>query len=349
MHLAAVLLAALVAAPPPQSDQFAELDRVLREHTRDIGSSAVAVLVLKDGERRYRKVIGQADITRGVRATARTNFRLASITKTMTAASVLWLMDRGKCGPLTTLAEVLPDMPAWAEQVTLAHLLSHTSGVKSYRPRRRVVDRHVLEYLRKQKETRFPPGTRYRYSNEGYALLAMVVEALSGETFPAFLRKNLFEPLKMTATKAFVAPGDDIERRALGTRKGKDGRWRVYDQGPTTAILGDGGVYSNLEDMERWLRAIRERRLLSPESWRRALTIYPVERRKRDDHYGMGFNLNRWLGHAGHSHRGTTRGFRNHYVSLPERGIDLLILTNVDLFDTDSLARDLLQVMLGGE
>ena len=196
MHVALLVLAAFVLAPPAaQAKRPRSFGKVVREHTREIGNSSVAVLVLHNGKRRYRKVVGQANIRRGVKATAKTNFRLASITKTMTAAAVLWLMDHRRCSPATTLYDVLPNMPKWAKSMTLAHLLSHTSNVKRYKTprsrRRQVLDADVVEFLHKQKETDFPPKSHYRYSNTKYAVLAIVVEALSRSRFSDFLKAKL--------------------------------------------------------------------------------------------------------------------------------------------------------------
>lgn len=348
--LPALLIASLFGAAPPRSGLERSLDRVVHAHTREIGKSAVAVVVLRRGKRIYRKVVGQADIRSGVEATPETNFRLASITKTMTAAAVLYLVEKGQVSLKARLSTLLPKMPAWARKVRLVHLLSHTSGLKRFRApkghRGQVSDADVVASLRTQDGTYFEPGSKFRYCNEAYAVLAEVVEKVSGMSFPQFLGKRVFRPLGMTSTRAFVAPGDDIPNRAFGTKLKKDGEWKLHDQGKTTAILGDGGVYSNLEDMERWMRTVSSGRFLSRSSWTRALTAYPTQRGRKEHLYGMGFNVTPWRKYPAVSHSGTTLGFRNYYLSVPERGFDVLVLTNVHLFDAYKLASEVMATAL---
>ena len=152
----------------------------------------------------------------------------------------------------------------------------------------------------------FPPGSDYRYSNSGYALLALVVERASGRKFAAFLQARIFGPLGMTATLAREDDGPAVEDRAFGYSR-IDGQWQRTDQSTTSAVLGDGGIYSSLDDLARWDAALYDDRLLSAVS--RAQAFAPATATTEPDvaHYGFGWRLQgrmQW-------HSGESIGFRN--------------------------------------
>src|SRR5690606_5947642 len=158
-----------------------------------------------------------------------------------------------------------------------------------------------------------PPGSAYRYSNGGYALLALVVERASGESFQDFLRNRIFVPLGMDATHARVDDGPAIPERAYGYSE-IDGHWQRTDQSTTSAVLGDGGIYSSIDDLARWDAALHDDRLLDDTS--RALAFAPqVEVSGEADvaAYGFGWRVHgdlRW-------HSGETIGFRNVVLRWP--------------------------------
>ena len=110
--------------------------------------------------------------------------------------------------------------------------------------------------MKQQTATDFPPGSQWRYSNTGYAVLAMIVEKVSGKAFGEFLQERIFAPLQMTNTLAYEEGKNEVPHRALGYTK-KNHAWVEADQSSTSAVLGDGGIYSNVEDLAKWDRALR--------------------------------------------------------------------------------------------
>jgi CubicO group peptidase (beta-lactamase class C family) len=185
-------------------------------------------------------------------------------------------------------------------------------------------DANVLELLETQERAYFPPGTAYRYSNGGYALLALIVERVSGGSFADFLRERIFQPLGMTGTVAHQEGVSTVVNRAFGYSD-VNGAWERADQGPTSAVLGDGGIYSSIDDLAKWDAALDDDRLLGTES--RRLAFAPVT--ATDDpavEYGFGWRI------TGDSlwHSGETVGFRNVIVRFPERRMTVVILTNRD-------------------
>ena len=169
------------------------------------GSGAPAVpdgaLVIRDGRVILRRAYGMANLERHVAATPETDYRLASVSKQFTAMAIMLLARDGKLRYDQPIREILPELPTGAQSVTVRRLLNHTSGLPDYEdliPDSQTVqvsDRDVLALLARKDTLYFPAGTQYRYSNSGYVLLGLIVERVSGLSFPAFLRTRIFQPL----------------------------------------------------------------------------------------------------------------------------------------------------------
>src|SRR6202021_1295455 len=184
-----------------------KVDALLRDYAGDVPGAAV--LVLRDGQPVVRTSYGLADLETGTPATPSTNYRLASMTKQFTAASILLLAEDARVTLDDRAHTWLPSLPKAAETVTIRHLLTHTSGLIDYEDvipetlAAQLHDADVLRLLETQDRTYFRPGTGYRYSNSGYALLALIVQRASGMTFAKFLRERIFQPLGMFHTVAY--------------------------------------------------------------------------------------------------------------------------------------------------
>ncbi|HVF17649.1 MAG TPA: serine hydrolase domain-containing protein, partial [Steroidobacteraceae bacterium] len=271
---------------------------------------------------------GYADLESRELITASTNFRLASITKQFTSAAILLLSEAGKLTVDDRVHAWLPTLPGAAQPVTIRHLLTHTSGLIDYEDvipesiSAQLHDADVLKLLETQDRTYFAPGTGYRYSNSGYALLALIVEKASGETFASFLRAHIFKPLDMNQTLAHEEGVSTVAQRAFGY-SAKNNSWERTDQSQTSAVLGDGGIYSSIEDLAKWDAALYDDRLLKPSSLQAAFA--PSTR--TDDasvQYGFGWRI------TGETlwHSGETSGFRNVIVRYPRRRLTVIMLTN---------------------
>ncbi len=300
-----------------------------------------AVLLLRDSRPVVRLCYGLADLGQGAPVTPATNFRLASVTKQFTAAAILLLAEDSLLGLDDPACRWLPSLPAAAQAVTIRQLLTHTSGLVDYEDlvpastAGQLHDADVLGLLETQDRTHFPPGTAWRYSNGGYALLDLIVERASGRPFAGFLRERIFLPLGMTGTVAHQEGITTVSRRAFGYRHA-DGAWERADQSPTSAVLGDGGVYSSIDDLAKWDAALDDDRLLGGGS--RRLAFAPAT--PTDDpavEYGFGWRI------TGESawHSGETVGFRNVIVRYPKRRLTAAILTNRDAGEPYRLALSL--------
>ncbi|HVF39395.1 MAG TPA: serine hydrolase domain-containing protein [Gemmatimonadaceae bacterium] len=290
----------------------------------------VSLLVMKDGVPVVRRSWGMSDLEQNIPATPETNFRLASITKQFTAAAILLLVQDRKVSLDDPISRWLPSLPTSTAPVTIRHLLSHTSGIVDYEDvmapetSTQLLDADVLRLVEKHDSTYFKPGTGYRYSNSGYALLALIVERASGKTFAAFLRDRIFAPLGMMRTVAHQEGASVVDRRAFGYTS-KNGTWLRKDQSTTSAVLGDGGIYSSIDDLAKWDAALYDSRLLSDESRRAAFTAHT----STDDpniKYGFGWRISgQMLWHSGE-----TSGFRNVILQFPAKRLTVVMLSNRD-------------------
>ena len=324
-----------------------------------------AVMVQKNGAIVYLGNRGVADMQAMRPIDGRTNFRLASVTKQFTAAAVMLLVRDGKLRYEDRLSDLLPGFPDYGRAITVRHLLNHTSGLPDYedlmpaagpsRPAEggQIDDAGVLELLKGQKAGLFAPGSAWRYSNSGYVLLGLVVARASGRSFPVFLRERVFQPLKMTGTVAHVRGQTTVADRAFGYAK-EDGRWRFTDQSPTSATLGDGGVYSSLTNLSLWDEALRRRLLLTEAEMGPALSPVrvpgegPVGPDGKPAEYGFGWFLDPWKGHPRMWHYGETAGFRTAIQRFTGAGLTVVVLANRTDVDASALALKIAGAYLGG-
>ncbi len=313
------------AVPPAAPD--AGIDGLMQRYDGRVPGAAV--LVLKDGQPVFRRGYGLAVLEDGTPVSPATNFRLASVSKQFTAAAILLLAEDGALSIDDPLKKWLPELPAVADAMTLRQLLSHSSGLLDYEDlmdpadTRQVHDIDVLHLLQKENRTYFAPGSSYRYSNSGYALLALVVGKASGSDFASFLRQRIFLPLGMTATFAHQDGVDEVPERAYGYSQ-IDGHWQRTDQSTTSAVLGDGGIYSSIDDLAKWDAALYDERLLRRASLQQAFSAATATPEPDVPHYGFGWRINGdalW-------HSGESIGFRNVIVRYPKQKLTVVVLSN---------------------
>ena len=198
-----------------------EIDRIFAEYD-SANTPGAAVAVFKNSEIVFSKGYGLANLEQNIKINSETNFRLASITKQFTAMSILILSEQGKLSLNDNLSKFFPDFPSYADGITIEHLLQHTSGILAYENfiddtvTVQLKDKDVLEIVMAQDSTYFEPGSQHRYSNSGYAVLAMIIEKISGLTFAEFLKENIFVPVGMNNTVAFEEGISTVPNRSYG-------------------------------------------------------------------------------------------------------------------------------------
>ena len=299
------------------------------------------VLAVDHGDVVFEQGYGIADVESRTASTPATNFRLASVSKQFTAATVLMLVDRGKLSLDDTLDEFFPGFPKYGGKITVKHLLAHTSGLPHYEEiipagtKLQLDDPDVLHLLMDAKEPRFAAGAKFEYSNSGYTLLGLIVEIAAQQPFHDFMRKEIFLPLGMNDTVLYQRGLNEVPQRAYGHER-KEGEWIRADQSLTSAIRGDGGVYSSLQDYRKWLKAIdAQEKLLSKESYAAMFTPQFVSDRE-GSRYGFGWFIDEYRGEPRIHHNGDTQGFRACVQRFPRRQAAVFIQINNIVDDTAS-------------
>jgi CubicO group peptidase (beta-lactamase class C family) len=305
-----------------------------------------AVVVVRDGKVVLERTYGVRDLSEKQPIDSNTDFRLASVSKQFTAMAIMLLVHDGKLHYDDRLSDVLPGFPAYGKHISIRNLLNHTSGLLDYEDLMakqygntpddqipQIHDAGVLALLEKATTTKFPPGSRWDYSNSGYCVLAMVVERVSGQPFAEFVHERIFAPLKMDHTLAYEKGKTEVPNRAYGNTLAGD-VWKQTDQSSTSATLGDGGIYSSLDDLVRWDAALRNHTLLSETEMRPAITPVKVPDTSGRTpegipaQYGFGWFLEPYKGHRRMWHYGETVGFRTSIQRFPDEGLTVIVLCN---------------------
>jgi CubicO group peptidase (beta-lactamase class C family) len=335
-----------------------------------------AVLVNKDGQIVFEKGYGVRDLRTKTAIDAQTNFRLASFTKQFTAMAVMLLVHDGKLRYDEPLREVFPGFPAYGKTITVRNLLNHTGGLPDYEdlmdavektkgqiwsPEKQIHDGEVLQLLEKESYGQFAPGTKWEYSNSGYVVLGLLVAKISGKSFGEFLRERIFTPLKMNHTLVLEKGKNQATNRAYGHAR-KENVFVETDQSSTSATQGDGGIYSNLEDLSKWDDALRNHTLLSENDFLPAITPaqlppgaeaklaedVPDSMRGHASAYGFGWFLNLQDSHPLMWHYGDTMGFKSAILRYTRDNLTVIVLCNRTDLDQGALALKAAQLFLPG-
>ena len=299
------------------------------------GPGATAILT-RDGEVLFRGAAGMADLELEVPMEPHHVLRIGSITKQFTAAAILLLHDRGELDISDVITEYLPDYPTQGQRITIAHLLSHTSGVFSFTDipgywrgdliRTDITVAEMIE-LFADKPMLFPPGSRFSYSNSGYTLLGAIIERVSGKTYAEFLRTEVFEPLGMADTR--YGGMQLIPRRASGYGAGHDGEFINALPISMTHPYAAGALVSTVDDLALWNAALFGGDLLSEESLRAMTTAMRLDDGSETE-YGFGLYVRERDGLRVIGHSGGIHGFSTSALYLPEERIYAVVLSNLE-------------------
>ena len=379
---ALALLAAGMPSQPqiqsPESSREKKIDAIFSGVTTP-DAPGLAVLVRQKGKTLLERGYGVRDLLTKSRIDARTNFRLASFTKQFTAMAIVLLVHDGKLRYDETLTEIFPDFPDYGKSITVHNLLNHVSGLPDYEdlmertekangpiwsPEKQIQDAEVLELLKKEKAGKFAPGTSWSYSNSGYVVLGLIVAKASGKTYSEFLRQRIFAPLKMNHSIVYQKGKNEVLNRAFGHSK-ENGTLKETDQSSTSATLGDGGIYSNLEDLAKWDDDLRNHTLLSEKEMEPALTPvklndgsephWPTQPNDDNLHpgkpvsYGFGWFLDPYEGHQRMWHTGSTMGFRTVIQRFLGDSLTIIILANRADLDPEKLSLQVADMLLSAK
>jgi CubicO group peptidase (beta-lactamase class C family) len=344
------------------------------DNLADSESPGISVLVRGNGRTVFERGFGVRDLETKTRIDSDTNFRLASCTKQFTAMAIMLLVHDGKLRYDQRLTDVFHEFPDYGKAITIRNLLNHTSGLPDYeslmeepasRSRwtesKQIHDADVLALLEKEKHSKFAPGQQWSYSNSGYVVLGLVVAKVSGKPFPDFLHDRIFAPLGMNHTLAYASGINTIPNRAYGYSK-EGNRFLQTDQSATSATLGDGGVYSNLDDLKRWDDALAHHTLISGAEMKAALTAVKLPdgsipswssdpgdadpQSGKPVFYGFGWFLDDYRGTRRMWHYGETVGFRTAIERFTDDKLTIVILCNRSDLDPGLLSAQVADLCL---
>ena len=345
-----ILLLAVLSVP---QDASARIDEILKRRVPE-GEPGAAVLVVKHGKVLHQKGYGLANLEHEVPITKKTVFRLASVSKQFTAMGILILMERGKLSvdddarkTLPELKEHDPDRP-----IRIRDLLRHTSGLTDYLNLRRdwkkeparMTNEDVLRVLKKHK-LKFPTGTKWEYSNSNYALLALIISRVSGKSFGAFLKDEIFTPLGMKDSGVFERPDQIFKNRAYGYRRTHLG-WRTSHS--DLPVVGDGAVMTTIEDWVRWEEALRSERLVKEETLNAAFTAGRLDDGTAH-RYGYGWGVGDFGGRRTVQHSGGWFGASTYVVRFLDAGLTVVVLSNADKFPSARIGQRIARFYLSEE
>jgi len=306
-------------------------------HTLASNQPGIALSIQKHGHIIYQNTAGLADPSAGLAEPitpidSTTNFRLASVTKQFTAMAILLLEKDHRLTVDDPIGHWLPELPKKIGQhILIRHLLTHSSGIIDYESlipdtqTTQVLDADVLNLLSHHDSTYFTPGTRFRYSNSGFCLLALIIERAGHQSYADFIKDSIFLPLHMDHSTVYEKD-HDIYHRAMGYAKDSTGKTFRRDQSVTSATKGDGGIYTSLVDYRKWILALQQNRLINLPATLHRLK-FPVGNKTNSDYAAGWFISSQSPTILFHS--GSTCGFNNYVIQIPANDWSITFFSNL--------------------
>jgi D-alanyl-D-alanine carboxypeptidase len=328
MKFALTLLATVLLTATALADK---VDAYVREEMKERDIPGVALTVIKNGKRIKTETFGFANLEHKVPVKPETAFEIGSVTKQFTSAAIMLLVQDGKLSLDDKISAHLKNTPPQWSKITIRHLLTHTSGIKSYTG----IDKgfEFTEHLTQEQFIKligtypleYQPGDSWKYCNTTYNLLGFIIENLSGNNYWEFLGERIFTPLGMNNTTN-RNPNVIIPNRAAGYEKNKAGDMinRDYD---LTDVFSAGAVVSTLADMSKWDAALNTNQILSEASKNEMWTVYKLNN-GTDKSYGLGWYVDTLDGHNNIGHSGSTSGFSASFQRFPDDKLTILIFCN---------------------
>ena len=293
----------------------------------------IALLVAKDGNVLYKKGFGYADVKNSIPITPHTKFRIGSVTKQFTAAAILKLQERNLLSVNDKLSKFIPDFPR-GDEVTIHHLLNHTSGIHSYTGKNDFIGRvsktispDSLVAEIKKDSFDFNPAEKMLYNNSGYFILGYIVSKVSGKPYETFLKETFFDPLEMKSTGVHYS-GINLQNEARGYTR----RASTYDEALNWDMSwagGAGAIYSTVDDLLKWNQALYGGKVLDKRSLDAALTPAVLKNGEQPPmQYGYGLMLSKYRGTDVISHSGGLHGFLTQLAYYPKEKMTVAMFSN---------------------
>lgn len=305
----------------------------------------------------YKGAVGLASIEKNLPITTNTVFNIASVSKQFTAFSILLLEQERKLSLDNSIVKFVPSIGAYAEPVTLRHLIHHTGGLVDYMELAQAENikftdilsvEESLKHLKNHQIARFPVGTKFEYSNTGYFLLSLVVEKVSGKPLRQFAKERIFDPLHMKDTTIVDCYPTAISI-ARGYSKNEQGAYMVYES--PWEHTGDGAVHTNVEDLVRWGENLTKGSVGGKELVKRMSEIGPKispagETIIENEDYAFGLRVAEGFNCRYLEHSGSWAGYRSHFMRFPKENLSVVVLSNYNEFDSKKYANKIAEIVL---
>lgn len=315
----------------------------------------VAVGVVKDGKLVYKRGLGMANLDHDVPNTTTTLFNVASVSKAFTAACVVLLSQQGKLSLDDDIRKHIPELPQYADTITIRHMLHHTSGIRDYGPLVRFGglatdsdydEKFILKILARQKNISFKPGAKYSYSNSGYVLLGMIVARVSGKSLRVFADEKIFKPLGMKNTRFDDNRFEIVKNRAHGYIVGPGNSIRA--RSTLDDLVGDGGILTTVEDLYLWDQNFYDPKVGGKEMISLLTTSATLNSGEKSA-YAFGMWSGKYKGLKKVTHSGNVSGFRAQLVSFPDQKLSMIVLSNNSAILPPTVVEKLTGIYLEGQ
>ena len=321
--------------PPLPENQIHKIDSLLLRVLKRYRFNGNVLVALK-GYPIFRCTRGYSNLYTKENLNINTVFQTASVSKGFTAMSVMMLKQRGLLDFEDTVKKYIPEFPY--ENITIKHLLQHTSGLSNYmyyvdhcwNRHEHITNEDVLVLINENSSSlNFRPGRKYSYSNTGYAILALLVERVSGKKFSVFLKENIFDALDMDDSFAWDTVSIDTSTNLAKGYKRRGWRYWQFNHDPLDEILGDKSVYSTIDDLLKWDQALYSDKLVSDSLLAEAFTP-TLLRRNRKYNYGYGWRMKNRKNKRIIYHNGLWNGFTSSLTRNIDDSLTIIILNNTN-------------------
>jgi CubicO group peptidase (beta-lactamase class C family) len=319
------------------------------DNTRSPGCS---MGVIQDGEFVFRRGYGMANLELGVPLSSSSVFRIGSTSKQFTAAAIVLLAEEGKISLDDDVRTYLPELTDFGTPVTIRRLVHHTSGYRDYltlmslaglRDDDYYTDEDLLAMLSRQRELNFAPGDEHLYSNSGYWLLSQVVKRASGKSLREYAAEKIFAPLGMDHTHFHDDHAELVPNRAYGYAPDEDGGYRISMT--TLPMIGDGGVFTSVDDLLMWDRNFYDQRI-GGQGFLEQMHAVGILNDGEELDYAFGLGVGSYRGLRLVSHGGAFVGFRADLIRFPDERFSVICLCNRADSNPSLLARRVADIYL---
>lgn len=351
MRAILILFALFASTIHGQENKTEKINAILQSYNKP-NSSGLSIGIVENGTLIYAKGIGLASVEKNIKNDTKTAFSIASIAKQFTASCIWFLMQEKKLSLEDDIRKYLPEMPNYGTPIKIKHLLNHTSGIRNYHT---IMDLQgfdydseyynnvtVLQLASNQKGLNNKPGEKVLYSNTNYNLLTLIIERVSGKNLNEFAKDKLFLPLQMNSSCFKISSSQIIENKAEGYQF-TDGKY--ISNTSSQESYGAGSMASTVEDVLKWIAVLN-----GTNSELKSLSKFLIHCEKLENgekaKYARGVMVDKYKGFQTISHSGFGWGGQSQLITVPEKNIGIIIMTNLESINPTPISYQILDVFI---